>query len=570
MNNYTNSRIQGFNNNKIIGMIEHTLRIVKSRNDKNNKTNYLYFKDEKGVDQMIRVSYLSKKDQQELSVEELEQYKNDRKILLDYYKTLLAGYESDREEHNELHKQRRRGENLTDSTGSWAEGVLTFSEKIRDDFENGKLDEALFMERGITAARESCDYLGAELINVTLHLSEKTPHFHYTFKNFDENGKSLTHSANLIAKGKSKSQLQDIMIKHFKDDFECVRGIEKAISGKTKHNDTIDWYEQEISTKNKELKSKDIAINSKQLKFDELEAQTKESEEILNSLNAKLDDTKELRARIKSIEGSSDKKKKEFYSKISDIQSEIRSYIKTIRSNSSERKEFINNIFKIQSDEDLSPKDKTTKIATLTFDFFENKFNEINLLEIQELNNSFEAVANDVASLKMVIVGLNEEIAKKDTKIGNMDYKIQQVDSMIEIARSEANKTLKDENLSLDNKLNEKEKELKAKDNELNQFKVSNKALNNKLDKSIDKRVKTISKAINERNEKKRIQKQFDRFLESKNLSKEFSNFRSKELMDMCIPVEKSSDSNLLNKIKIKRLANGKTKKIEVEDIDID
>ncbi len=302
MKNYINSRIEGFNNLKIKGMYEHDLRTHLSRNQKNNKTNFCF---DVESNEIIKVRYISRKDQENMSEDDLKTYKDDRKKLLNYYNKSLDKYSKHREEHNNLYKK-RRNQNLKDSTGSHAQGVLTFSEQIQHDFNNGKLDLNLFMKRGIAAANESCKYLGAELVNVTLHLDETTPHFHYTFKNFDENGKSLTHKANIKQKGLKLEYLQDIATKHFEKDFKIKRGIEKEFRGDIRHQKTTQYHEKKIYDLNLKVKEhiKLLENTNKQQKeaytlLNKAKTQLKETQNEFNSNSSK---SQELSISIKNLQ----------------------------------------------------------------------------------------------------------------------------------------------------------------------------------------------------------------------------------------------------------------------------
>lgn len=459
MKNYINSRIEGFNNLKIRGMYEHDLRTKESRHQKNNKTNFCY---DVETNEIIKVRYISLKDQEQLSEDDLKTFNDDRKKLLNYYHKSLDKYSKDREEHNNLYKK-RRNQNLKDSTGSHAEGILTFSEQIQHDFNNGKLDLNLFMKRGIAAAKESCKYLGAELINVTLHLDETTPHFHYIFKNFDENGKSLTHKANIKNKGLKLEYLQDIATKHFEKDFGIKRGIEKEFRGDIRHQTTTQYYEKKIYDLNLKVKEH-IKI------LENTNKQQKEAYTLLNKTKSQLKETQ------KEFDSNSEKFQ-ELSISIKDIQQKE----KQMRFEYKQTKKEVNEI-KL----DLEENKKTNEEMVQAIEDKVKEFNQIQYNLRNEMLDMMKSESNIFGNLDLSNENFHEKLENYIDKFAAMtleNHKLktnnrqlqewgeyrEKVPQMYKTIEDQA-KTIKDKKndiKDLESDLEAKDKEIEAKENEI-------------------------------------------------------------------------------------------------------
>jgi len=241
LKNLLNIRVRGLHNNKIMNAIKHNIRHVQSRSDINNKNNILI-----DIHKNTSYEYLSTKNS----------------LSYRMYKDFSNKYKNDRVEHNQNHKKYRK-RNAREYHSSWAEGVLTFSEAINEDL-GVKYSEQKLIKIAQNMLLEFESQWNTKVTLATLHLSEKTPHFHFLFKNYDNQGKSITHKHRDRV---SLSQLQDLMYKHFK-----VLGMKRGVK---KSNEDCGVYEyqkpkftqiEELKNKIKELKnirkslSNDISI----------------------------------------------------------------------------------------------------------------------------------------------------------------------------------------------------------------------------------------------------------------------------------------------------------------------
>jgi hypothetical protein len=235
MKNFINVRVQAHNNAKNIIAIQHNIRYQKSLSCINEANNILI-----------------------ISGEQIEITQDNKK---DIANTLKKMYREDRIIHNEIYKKHNK-RNLRESKGTWCEGVFTFSEAIHQDLNNKySLDE--LVEVASNSLNEIAKKYNSEIKYMVLHLDEKNPHFHFQLSNFDDRGRSLTHT------NKSKqfySQLQDIAYKFF-SKLGMNRGIKKDpsigfdyISPKEWHKKELLQIKDEISLKSNEMIKIDESI----------------------------------------------------------------------------------------------------------------------------------------------------------------------------------------------------------------------------------------------------------------------------------------------------------------------
>lgn len=256
MNNYINVRIQAHNHQKTYNSIKHNLRIIASLSD--DLTN-----EEKGIesDKDFNVdctNYIYYNKDNLTNDYALEDINNANKR--DIYNVINDSYKLYRKAHNEIYKKWNNNKNIRDRKSTWSEGVLTFSEKLKVDFEEGKITKEQLMKVAIECVEDITKQYGegAKINYIVLHLQETTPHFHFSFNNFDDKGNSLTHinrDTNFL------SNLQDIAFKHFNKAFGMDRGVKKDKAlGNTLNYKTIAQFHRENITQLKD--------NSKQLELD--------------------------------------------------------------------------------------------------------------------------------------------------------------------------------------------------------------------------------------------------------------------------------------------------------------
>lgn len=253
MKNYTNVRIEGLSNNNFVAMLDHNLRKDTTRNQSKNDNNVVIkFDKDNNTFETFETQLLSTREQKLLSEDELNEYKNKRHNMLNYRQELLHNYSENREEHKQLYKKRTRTQ-LKDDVASWGNGIITFSEKIQNDYNNGLLNKEQFYKCAFNSVSEICKTLKATPELCVVHFDETTPHIHFMFKNYDEKGKSLSNNFNLKKRQKDENldkpileQLQDIGASSFAP-FGVERGVNKLLSNH-RHTTTQQYHLQTIKT----------------------------------------------------------------------------------------------------------------------------------------------------------------------------------------------------------------------------------------------------------------------------------------------------------------------------------
>ena len=325
MKNFINCRIQGVTDSKMMGSITHNIRSVQSRNDINDNLNYFYDVSEYSnsasdeASSIINTSsgtflenlrnFYAKQSYGRVELNHSDRTNNKRA-----YQILKKQYNKDRIEHNKLYKDRRH-QNLKSFHGSWAEGILTFSEAIHQDL--GKKYTTQELEQvALASITEVCKLMNTELKYMVLHMSESVPHFHFHFKNYDDQGRSITHKHR---SHEFLSKLQDISYKHLRN-LGMDRGIKKEISGVTRYRNTKQWHEMEhaklnaitITKKDQLVKVKSdlsASVELLQTKQDELKTtytnlnHQKNSLKLLRTNHHRVTDTyKDLTQSIKTLQ----------------------------------------------------------------------------------------------------------------------------------------------------------------------------------------------------------------------------------------------------------------------------
>ncbi len=235
MKNYINIRIQAHNHQKAFNSIKHNLRIIASLSDDLKQfqhTQTIKENEEKGIESdkdfnLDCTNYIYYNTDNLTNDYALEDINNANKK--DIYKVINDSYKLYRKAHNEIYKKWNDNKNIRDRKSTWSEGVLTFSEKLKVDFEKGDITKEQLMKVAIECVEDITKQYGesAKINYIVLHLQEKTPHFHFSFNNFDDKGNSLAH---INRKTEFLSNLQDIAFKHFNKAFKMERGVKKDAS----------------------------------------------------------------------------------------------------------------------------------------------------------------------------------------------------------------------------------------------------------------------------------------------------------------------------------------------------
>jgi len=299
MRNFINIRLKGVNNLSVKNAIRHNVRHADSSSVVNDNENILI----------------------DLNSENMGIFDSRER-----FKHFSKMYKEDRKKHNEKYKKKNK-RNLRESFSSWSDGVITFSEKIHQDLgEKYTQKELIIIRKEFLKDFEKDFKTNVKL--VILHLDEKTPHFHFMFKNFDEKGQSIIWKNNNSEK---LSKLQDRRFEHFQK-LGMERGIKKKkeLIGVRDYK-TIKQYhrEQEIklkeiqeATKNEIKKLKDLRLKIKNDIILGKELKKKQYEEISKQQN----EYRVLNNKIKRFKVSKDEKLKET------LRNEINQAIREIQS----------------------------------------------------------------------------------------------------------------------------------------------------------------------------------------------------------------------------------------------
>ena len=200
MKNKLNVRIESCNVQKYTYEVNHDLRINNTKHIINSNNNRLFIPN---PNKLLNI-----------------QYRKTNKI--DYRKQVLEKIEELKNKHNTLYKKNYKRNLIPNRTNSINMGILTFPSEFTPQKFN--MSQRTFIETGIKTIQNICKELDIELIYITCHLDETTPHFHFMTSNFDSQG-------NVIKRTKETGiLLQDLGEKYFKE-YGLERGVKKEITG---------------------------------------------------------------------------------------------------------------------------------------------------------------------------------------------------------------------------------------------------------------------------------------------------------------------------------------------------
>ena len=396
MKNFINVRVQSYNYKKQYDLLRHNFRHKKdSLSQINEKPNFFIGPNGK----LLEIDNTNKK-----------------KI----YDIVSKEYQKDRTKHNEIYKAKHK-RNLRDFQSTWTDGVLTFSEAIHQDLGNKYTQEDL-IKVATSCANDIAKKYGTQLIYLTLHMDEKTPHFHFSLKNFDNNGLSLWK------KNQNKeflSQLQDIAFEHFKE-LGMQRGISKDITGK-KYETTKNYHIR------KEMELRDKVLNT-QANYDKLQKEVeKDLKSLYTEVNLKKNEVKDLRSNY-------DRTSQE-YKNLTIVFKQLQQEEKTLREKVRELKE-IDNLDNYLKD----LKQDIRKIVNSNVEQVDPLIGSIRL-EVVDINKMYRELISKISEplhskvkeveekdktiekLKEDIVFKNKEIIQKDTKIKDLTQTTQKLES---------------------------------------------------------------------------------------------------------------------------------------------
>ena len=395
MKNFINVRVQSYNYKKQYDLLRHNFRHKKdSLSQINEKPNFFIGPNGK----VLEIDNTNKK-----------------KI----YDIVSKEYQKDRIKHNEIYKAKHK-RNLRDFQATWTDGVLTFSEAIHQDLGNKYTQEDL-IKVATSCANDIAKKYGTQLIYLTLHMDETTPHFHFALKNYDKNGLSLWK------KNQNKeflSQLQDIAFEHFKK-LGMQRGISKEFTGK--RYETIQKYHVR-----KEMELRDKVLNT-QANYDKLQKEVeKDLKSLYTEVNLKKNEVKDLRSNY-------DRTSQE-YKNLTIVFKQLQQEEKTLREKVRELKE-IDNLDNYLKD----LKQDIRKIVNSNVEQVDPLIGSIRL-EVVDINKMYRELISKISEplhskvkeveekdktiekLKEDIVFKNKEIAQKDTKIKDLTQTTQKLE----------------------------------------------------------------------------------------------------------------------------------------------
>jgi len=456
--NYVQVRLQSRNNSVSINNIKHNLRTIKTKNVINDNDNILIFNN-----QIIDNNLEIKKQFREISQIRRNMIK----------------------EHTLIHRENNEGRKLDNTTGSISEGIITFSELIIDKQKepNFKHNFSSLIQQSVN---EICNKLDTEPIYISIHLDEKTPHCHFHFKNYDNEGKSITY------KNKNKeflSSLQDLVGEKFKD-FGFRRGIKKDLTNKN-YQTTQTYKEKQLSELNEVVESKKELVR-----------------EIGQIYKNNIKFTKSLRTSISETDLSKEDKKIH-YRRISDLQKILRNEQKLLKQEMKKDFEDIDldkfvdklktNLKTLKSVGDIWVDkkyivggEKTIKITFELEDFnekFKSVFNNLHNMnvinnEIKDLNTKHDKSIEDIKEVHNEEINeLEGQIQTLNTTTTKLNKKIEEDNELLEFVLNqkkeleEENKKLKLENegkdktiTELNDKVEDMEQDIEIKENDIEEL----------------------------------------------------------------------------------------------------
>ena len=405
MKNYINSRIQAHNNLKIFNAIKHNLRHTQnSLSQKNNHYNYIFL-DGKS----IKITNENKKN---------------------LYLDITNDYRKDREEHNEIYKKNNK-RNLRESSGSWGEGVFTFSEQMKEDIKNKKYTFNDLSNIALECLKDYEEYLGIKTKFMILHLDEKTPHFQYFFTNFNDKGNSIT---NLNKTTDRLSPLQDIAHKHF-GKLGIERGLKKDFTNSKHMSAAKYWQTLGVNLKDKTL-SLEEQYNNRKIEVE------KDLKSLYTEVNLQKNEVKDLRSNY-------DRTSQE-YKDLTIVFKQLQVEEKTLREKVRELKE-IDNLDNYLNDlkKDISKiiKSNVEKVDPLIGN---------SRIEVKNINKMYSEL---VSKISEPLNSKVKEVEEKDKAIKDLKSKLEDKEGVLEKVMTEKyqaiqeNKKLNQENLSKTNEI---------------------------------------------------------------------------------------------------------------------
>ena len=359
MDRHLSSRLQTLNLKKTLHYVNHDFRRDYTNHIKNENTNYYYINNDKNV----KLYNYKKMNDKKLNKSKNKDFTDLNRIKKILDETIIK--------HNDMYLEKYKTKLRTDRTNSFNRGVLTFPKDLENDLKGETFNKKEFITLGIKTIKEICKYLDINLIYITVHFDETTPHFHYLTENFNSKGITIKRNREVGKK------IQDISEIYFKK-YGITRGVSKQATGKKNIVNEIDKLKnqlQEEKNKNEEFKKENIKLKEENQKL------KNQNEELIKNIlineteyNKLLTDVKTLKEEYIKFNEEVETKK-EFYKSVlnplltnlKEIEKDYKFFnSKTLISTLSdeelkERINRINNTFKIVKENIESPKFQTVK-----------------------------------------------------------------------------------------------------------------------------------------------------------------------------------------------------------------
>ncbi|MCT7587726.1 plasmid recombination protein [Aliarcobacter butzleri] len=415
LKNYINVRVQSHNNNKIIGVMKHNLRNIKSLNQENSNINFFYDLDN---NKWLEMNNVNKKNE---------------------YNKLYKKFKQDREEHTNLNFK-KSGRNIRDERqGTLFEGVFTFSEKIKEDL--GNLYSLKDLQQvSLSSLEQIAAKYKTQIRGLYLHMDETTPHFHFLMRNFNDEDMSL------YFKNKNKkflSELQDLVFENFKI-LGMKRGVKKDIT--KKNYKTTKRHKEELQTQLKDL-NKELELTQEE---------KKDIKRVIDNISQNLDKEDSYEKDLKNeITKELNKTKQE----VEVFQGRLSSTVK--RNYVTYSNDTLNNLYNF-----FSNREEQKLNDSLTLIKIQEDFKRIQKNKIEQLENDLKEKREKIYKLEIPnnekeekIKGLEETIDKKNRRIKKNEEEIKRLEKV-----ENQNIELEEQNITIKNRLEEFEKIVKEND----------------------------------------------------------------------------------------------------------
>ena len=329
---------------------------------------------------------------------------NDKDLINDYYNTYVKGYKIDRKIHDNNHLE-SKGRIARSFHSSWAEGVITFSEQLLHDLKNKKFTEEDLCKTAHKTVNDICEQMGTTPVQIVYHRDESTPHFHYFFRNFDDNGSSICFNNRTRDK---LSILQDIVHKGFAK-FGFDRGIKKD-------KEDLGVYDYTTTKKWKASQLDNLQKNISQLKFDLLINEPK-LKNVYSELNKSKNAYKDLRDQH-SRDSQEYKQLNEKYQELQKEEQKVRLEHKNLKITIQELKDE-----KTFTENEILNKQNLLKTLEENIEIVKEK-----LINPKDIEKNFETIADEIFDKskidgKLIVQEVKKNIKKKLKENSQIIYK---------------------------------------------------------------------------------------------------------------------------------------------------